>query len=163
MKKNIKVYENGKYVEKQVNYIPMRYIVSILMAIFEIMAIIAILVVLALYIPYFYISIYITVVVIILHIIGGDENPDYKIPWLVAVIALPIVGMMLYFIFSKRKLPNKIIKKLEVIDKSISYDNHDVYLKELKYENELISSQALNLTKLSKSNLYKNNYINIIH
>lgn len=159
MKKNIKVYENGKYVEKQVNYIPMRYIVSILMAIFEIMAIIAILVVLALYIPYFYISIYITVVVIILHIIGGDENPDYKIPWLVAVIALPIVGMMLYFIFSKRKLPNKIIKKLEVIDKSISYDNHDVYLKELKYENELISSQALNLTKLSKSNLYKNNYI----
>ena len=159
MKKSIKIYENGKYVEREINYIPFRYIISIMMAIFEISAIIAILVLLALFVPYFYILIYITVVVIILKIIASDENPDYKIPWIVAVIALPIVGMMLYFMFSKRKLPNKIIKKLQIIDQQINYQKSDCNFEALKIENELLASQALNLCELSKTNLYKNNIV----
>lgn len=159
MKKNIKIYENGKFIEKEVNYIPLRYIVSILLAIVEIAAIIAILVLLALYVPYFYIAIYITVVAIIISIIASDENPDYKVPWIVAVITLPIVGMMLYFMFSKRKLPDSIIKKLKIIDKPLKTKECENNLKRLKLENELINSQALNLCKISNSNLYKNNYL----
>ena len=92
-----------RYIDKEINYIPIRYIISIILAIFEISSIIAILVLLAMYVPYFYIAIYITVIVIEIKIIASDENPDYKVPWLIAVIALPIVGMMLYFMFSKRK------------------------------------------------------------
>lgn len=157
MKKNIKVYENGTYIEKEVNYIPIRYIISILMAVIEVISIIAILVLLALYVPYFYILIYITVITIIIVIIASDENPDYKVPWIVAVIALPIVGMMLYFMFSKRKLPNKLIKKLNIIDKPIKISETNDNLKLLEEENELMKSQALNLCKLSKTNLYKNN------
>ena len=58
MKKNIRVFENGKYIDKEINYIPIRYIISIILAIFEISSIIAILVLLAMYVPYFYIAIY---------------------------------------------------------------------------------------------------------
>ena len=159
MKKNIKVYDKGKYVDKEINYIPLRYILSILMAIVEIASIIAILVLLTLLIPYFYISIYITVIVLIITIIAKDENPDYKIPWILAVIVLPIVGMMLYFIFSKRKLPNKVVKKLKIIDQPLKSDESKDNINELKLENELICSQALNLCNLSKSNLYKNNKV----
>ena len=125
MKKTIRVYENGRYIDKEISVIPIRYIISILLAIVEIAAIIAILVVLAMYVPYFYIAIYITVVGIIIKIISSDENPDYKVPWIVAVIALPIVGMMLYFMFSKRKLPNKIINRLKIINKPIDYKKHN--------------------------------------
>ena len=157
MKRNIKVYHKGKYVDKEMNYIPLRYIISILIAIIEIVSIIAILIVLTIFIPYFYIAIYLTVIVLILSIIASDENPDYKVPWIVAVITIPIVGMMLYFIFSKRKLPNKLIKKLEVFNKPIDYSKNIENLIELKCDDELISSQALNLCKLSNSNLYKNN------
>ena len=125
MKKSIRVFENGEYIDKEINYIPIRYIISIFLAIFEIASIIAILVLLAMYVPYFYIAIYITVIVIEIKIIASDENPDYKVPWLIAVIALPIVGMMLYFMFSKRKLPKKIIKKLAIYNQPIKYDKHN--------------------------------------
>ena len=157
MKKTIRVYENGRYIDKEISVIPMRYIISILLAIVEIAAIIAILVVLAMYVPYFYIAIYITVVGIIIKIISSDENPDYKVPWIVAVIALPIVGMMLYFMFSKRKLPNKIINRLKIINKPIDYKEHNHNLNKLKEENELIYTQALNLCNISDSHLYKDN------
>ena len=132
MKKTIRVYENGRYIDKEISVIPLRYIISILLAIVEIAAIIAILVVLAMYVPYFYIAIYITVVGIIIKIISSDENPDDKVPWIVAVIALPIVGMMLYFMFSKRKLPNKIINRLKIINKPIDYKEHNHNLNKLK-------------------------------
>ena len=159
MKKNIKVYDKGKYIDKEINYIPLRYIISILMAIVEIASIIAILVLLTLLIPYFYISIYITVVVLIIVIISKDENPDYKIPWILAVIVLPIIGMMLYFIFSKRKLPNKVVKKLKIIDHPLKSDESKNNFNDLRLENELACSQALNLCNLSKTNLYKNNKV----
>ena len=125
MKKNIRVYEKGKYIDKEINYIPFRYIIAVLLAITEIAAIIAIMVLLAMYVPYFYIAIYITVIAIVISIISSDENPDYKVPWIVVVIALPIVGMMLYFMFSKRKLPRQIIKKLSLINKPLNYKNHN--------------------------------------
>lgn len=155
MKKNIRVFENGEYIDKEINYIPVRYIISIFLAILEIVSIIAILFLLAMYVPYFYIAIYITVVVIEIKIIASDENPDYKVPWLIAVIALPIVGMMLYFMFSKRKLPKKIIKKLDIYNKPIDYDNHKDNLLNLKQENELLYTQGLNLCNISSSHIYK--------
>lgn len=157
MKKNIKIFENGEYIDKEINYIPVRYIISILLAIFEIASIIAILVLLAMYVPYFYIAIYITVVAIEIKIIASDENPDYKVPWLIAVIALPIVGMMLYFMFKKRKLPQKIIKRLDIINHPLDYSNHSNNLNELKNQNELLYTQGLNLCNISSSHIYKNN------
>ena len=102
MRKNIKVFEKGKYIEKEINYIPFRYIVAVLLTIFEIAAIIGVLVLLAIYIPYFYLAIYLTVFGVIIAIIASNENPDYKVPWLLFVITLPIVGFMLYFLFHER-------------------------------------------------------------
>lgn len=157
MKKNIRVYENGEYVDKIVNYIPFRYILAVFLVLFEIAAIIGIMFLCALYIPYFYIAIYITVITIEIKIIVSDENPDYKVPWLIAVIALPIVGMMLYFMFSKRKLPKKIIKRLEMINKPVLNPAQLDNLNDLRLDNEIYYSQALNLCKISNSNLYKNN------
>ncbi len=157
MKKKVKVYKNRKYVEQEINYIPIRYIFSIIFAVLEIVAIIGVMVLLAMYIPYFYIAILVTVVVLVISIVASDENPDYKIPWIVAVIGLPIVGMMLYFMFSKRKLPKKLIKKLDIIDQPLKCVEHNQNVEELKKENELYNSQALNLCKISDSHLYKNN------
>lgn len=158
MKKNIKIYENGEYKEKEINYIPIRYIIAILLAVLEISAIIAILIVLAIYVPYFYIAIYLTVIAIVIKIIGTDENPDYKIPWIVVVIVVPIIGMMLYFMFSKRTLPNKIIKRLNKIKEPLNKNNQESF-KKLKSSSKLLYTQAINLCNISNSNLYQNNKI----
>lgn len=155
MKKNIRVYENGKYVEKEVNYIPVRYIIAILLTILEIAAIIAIIVLLTLYIPYFYILLYITEIAVVIKIIGSNENPDYKVPWLLFVIILPIVGFMLYFMFNERKLPKKIVKRLERFNSSLNYEDINNH-QELKEKDILISTQAQALCSIANTHLYKN-------
>ncbi|MGM9969913.1 MAG: cardiolipin synthase [Anaeroplasma sp.] len=160
MKKNVKLYINGEYENRIINYIPMRYIIAIILAIMEILSIVAILILLVIFIPYFYIAIYLTVVGIEIKIIASDENPDYKIPWMVTVLVLPIIGMLLYFMFSKRKLPNKIIRRLNSINKPLKYSNHFNNLDKLRRENEIIYSQALNLCNVSDSHLYNNVELN---
>lgn len=158
MKKNIRVYENGKYIEKAINYIPTRYIISILLTIFEIAMIIAIMFVLAIYIPYFYLAIFITVVGVVIQIIGSNENPDYKVPWLLFVIVLPIVGVMLYFIFHQRKLPKKYFKRIKGFNESLEYQDSD-NMYELTQNNPLIATQALQLSRIASTHLYKDTKI----
>ncbi len=156
MKKTIKVFEKNKYVEKEVNYIPFRYIVAMLLTIFEIVSIIAIMIVLAIYVPYFYVAIMLTVVAVVIQIIGSNENPDYKVPWLLFVITLPIVGLMLYFIFHQRKLPKRHFKRLKKLNNSLDYDDSKES-ESLKKDNELICSQIEQLKKVSGTHLYMNN------
>ena len=54
MKKNIKIYHKGKMVDKEINYIPTRYIIAILVTILEVAAIIGVVIALAIFVPYFY-------------------------------------------------------------------------------------------------------------
>ena len=155
MKRKIKVYSNGKYVEKNISYIPMRYICAILLSIIEILLIIHITALFAIYIPYFYIAIILTVVGVVIHIIASNENPDYKIPWLLFVIVLPIIGFMLYLMFHQRKLPKKYSEKFYKYDNSLLLDDSSNF-NNLKNEDSLAYSQAYELSKISNSNLYRN-------
>ena len=102
MKKVIKVHLNGKIEEREINYIPIRYIVALFLSLFETVMVIGLVVILSIYVQYFYIASIITQVIVSIAIICSNDNPDYKIPWLLAVILLPIIGYMLYFLFYKR-------------------------------------------------------------
>ena len=51
MRKNIKIYHKGKLVDKEINYIPTRYIWAVLITILEVAAIIGVVVLLAFYVP----------------------------------------------------------------------------------------------------------------
>ena len=56
-----------------------------------------------------YISLVLTFLAILIsfHILNRRMNPDFKIPWLMIVLGLPLVGIVLYFLFSKNYLPLK--------------------------------------------------------
>ena len=127
MKKKIKApNRKGEYVDRYIQYIPARYIFAILITILEIIMVIGIVFLCAIYIPYFYIALYVTVIGVVISIIVSNENPDYKIPWLLCVICIPIIGFMLYFLFYKRKLTKKLIKKLNAVNESLEKDNEKV-------------------------------------
>jgi len=111
MKKNIKIYHKGKLVDKEINYIPTRYIWAVLITILEVTAIIGVVVLLALYVPYFYLALLATQIGVILAIMVSNNNPDYKLVWLFVVVMIPLIGMMIYLIFYKRKLPKRLIKR----------------------------------------------------
>lgn len=153
MKRQYSYSVNNKKIEKEISYIPFRYIVAMFLTIIEIAAIICAMVLLAMYVPYFYIAIIITEIVVVISIIGSNDNPDYKVPWLLFVIILPIVGFMLYFIFHERKLPKKIYARLEKFKHSLNEDDSECFEK-LKEKDRLISTQAQELCKIGDTHLY---------
>ena len=52
-------------------------------------------------------------VLIAINLINRNMNPDYKIPWLVLVLALPLFGIVLYLMFSKNYLTIRQQKKIK--------------------------------------------------
>lgn len=156
MKHKYKYRVNKKEIEKEINYIPARYIFAILITVFEICAIIGIVIALCIYVPYFYILCYITEIACVIKIIASDDNPDYKVPWLLFVIVIPIAGFMLYFIFYSRKLQKKYIRRLKEL-KEKGYSHNDAPLFEnLSKESPAAASSARMLTAISESHIFTN-------
>ena len=156
MKRKYKFQAGEKTIEREYSYIPVRYIVAAAITFFEIAAIIGILIALCIYVPYFYVLCYITTIVCILKIVASDDNPDYKVPWVLFVLVVPIAGFMLYFMFYSRKLQKKFVGRLKEL-KRYNYDYSDEKaLSELKLNDSVALSHAKMLCKISGSHLFKN-------
>lgn len=154
MKKKIR-YNIGKDIaEKEVTYIPVRYIFAVLITLLEIASIIAIVVAMCYFVPYFYILAWATVIGCVIKIVASDDNPDYKIPWLIIVIAVPVAGFMIYFIFSSRKLKKKFVKRLNAIKESLYRKNDQEELDELKQRNPYAFTQAKMLCNIAQTHLF---------
>ncbi len=155
MKKKISYKIKDKTVEREYNYIPVRYIIAILLTVCEVMAIIGIVVLLCLYVPYFYIAAYATSIGCILKIVASHDNPEYKIPWLLLVLCLPVAGFMLYLMFYSRKLKPKFVRKTERLQ-TLWYEKDDRReLEALKNESSVALSQAKMLTRMADTHLFE--------
>lgn len=156
MKKKYKIHKGNIVEEKEINYIPVRYIFAFLITIIEVLLIIGVMIALCMFVPYFYIAVGITTFAVELKIIASSDNPDYKIPWMLVVLIIPIAGLMLYFIFGSRKLKKKYIKKLENL-KRLSYKHDDTQiLKQLENENSIALTQAKTLINIADTHLFTN-------
>ena len=157
MKRKIKIHLGNNVVEERVvNYIPVRYIIAFMITVFEVAAIIGVVIAMCIYVPYFYFGVGVTTFAVELKIIASDDNPDYKIPWMLLVLIIPVIGLMLYFIFGSRKIKKKYMKRLNDI-KTKSYKTDDTSLFEaLEKENALACSQAKMLTNIAETHLFSN-------
>ena len=122
MKRKYSCRAGDKTIEQEYNYIPVRYIIAMLITVFEILAIISIVIACCDYIPYFYLAVWATEIACVIRIIASDDNPDYKIPWLLFVLILPVAGFMLYFLFYNRTLQKRFIKRRRRRNR---HDRHD--------------------------------------
>ncbi len=155
MKNEQQVVDKKKRMRKR-NYIPLRFILSIAISIIEILFILAVVVGLCLFVPLFYAIAIFCQIGCIIHIVSSDDNPDYKVPWLLVILGLPVIGFMLYFMFYSRKLRRRYIKKLnELKTKSYERDDSEI-LNELKSENIVAANQALMIKNLTESHLFRN-------
>lgn len=152
MKKKIIV--NNK--EQEVNYIPVRFILAILLIILETAAVLTLVILCAIYIPYFYLAMYATQIFCLLKIINSEENPDYKIPWLLFVLIVPVAGFMIYFMFYDRMLSTKYIKRLQKIESQQVHTKDESTLTKLEQEDKQAYMQAKLLCKLSNTHVYQN-------
>lgn len=156
MKKKITYYKGREKAEREINYIPVRYIIAGMITLLEVLTIIGIVVALCYFVPYFYIAAYVTAFAVELKIISSDDNPDYKVPWMLFVLVLPIAGFMLYFIFAKRKLQKKYIKRLKSIEEVAYPKDREKRFNALKEEDELAYTHARQLTEIADTALFSN-------
>lgn len=156
MKRKYKVRTGKKTVEREYSYIPVRYIIAVLITLLEILAIIGIVVACCYYIPYFYVAAFITEVFCVIKIVASDDNPDYKVPWLLFVLILPIAGFMLYFLFYSRKLQEKFVRRLDELKKYRYERNQTKILNELERENSHAAAQAKMLCSISGASVFGN-------
>ena len=155
MKRTYQYKAGDKTVEREYNYIPVRYIIAVMITAFEVAAVIGIVTALCYFVPYFYIAAYLTEIFCVIKIIASDDNPDYKVPWLLFVLILPIAGFMLYFLFYSRKPGGKYIRRLREIEK-YNYEYKADNEPELKKCDAMAASQAQMLTDISGSRLFSN-------
>ena len=154
MKGTLRYQIDGRTVEREVNYIPVRFILAIALAVLETLTIVAIVIALCYYVPYFYLAVFVTEIACVIKIIASNDNPDYKIPWLLVVLVVPIAGFMLYFLFYDRKLKKKYIKRLAHL-KEIGHKPEDAALfAKLKEESPAVHSQAKMLCRIGETHLY---------
>jgi len=154
VKRKYQIKAGNKTIEREYSYIPFRYILAVLITILEIAAIIGVMVVLCIFVPYFYILCFLTAFGCIIKIVASDDNPDYKVPWVLFVLTLPIVGFMLYLIFYSRKLQKKFIRRLGEL-KRYDYEKDSAENEEmLQSEDEMAASQAKMLSEISGSRLF---------
>lgn len=154
MKRKYSYRAGDKTIEREYNYIPVRYIIAMLITVLEVAAIIGIVIACCYYIPYFYLAAWATEIACVIRIIASDDNPDYKIPWLLFVLILPIAGFMLYFIFYNRTLQKRFIKRLQAL-KDRGYKKEDSALFDaLKQQSPTAASQAKMLCNIAETHLF---------
>lgn len=155
MKQKHQYKSDNKIVKKKYTFIPVRYIFAMLLAVAETLAVITILILLSRYVPYFYLAVWATEIGCVVNIIASDDNPDYKVPWLIFVLIVPIAGFMVYLMFYSRKLQPKYIKRLNQLQ-GLAYKKDDIVaLNRLKAENPVAASQAKMLIEIADTHLFK--------
>ncbi len=156
MKRKYQYTAGDKTIEREYNYIPVRYIIAVMITVLEIAAIIGIVVLLCIYVPYFYLLCYATSIACMIKIIASDDNPDYKVPWLLFVLVVPVAGFMLYLMFYSRKLQKKFVRRLHDVKRydHIAYDEET--LSALEAENPAAATQAKLIRRVSGVNVFTN-------
>ena len=156
MKRTYKVATGRGTIERAYSYIPVRYIVAVMITLFEVLAVIAAVAALCYFLPYFYLAAWVTEIFCVINIIASDDNPDYKVPWLLFVLILPIAGFMLYFLFYSRKLPKKFVRRLDELKKHrYQKEQKDVLLR-LEKEDACAATQAKMLCRISGTSVFPN-------
>ena len=156
MKKTICIrYDATRTEEREINYIPFRYILAILLTVLETAAVIAIVVLLSYYAPYFYLAMWVTEIAAIIHIIAADGNADYKIPWLIVVMVIPVGGLMLYIMFGSRKLKPKFVRRLEAMRSAYQKDD-SAELERLEQLSPSACDQAKMLRRIANCHVFTN-------
>ncbi|MCI8298847.1 MAG: cardiolipin synthase [Lachnospiraceae bacterium] len=95
---------------------------------------------------------------VVLVIVNKKSNPSYKIAWMVVILVIPIVGLLVYFIFGRSELTRPTRKRMEAINSEMELklpDNADV-LANIREEDKAVYRQAKYIRDWAKFPIYQN-------
>jgi len=156
MSRSPRILTGQRIGRSTVRHIPMRFLLAMFFVVLETAAAIAAVILLSRYVPYFYILVWAMEVVCVLRIVNSNDNPDYKVPWLLFVLVVPVAGFMIYFMFYSRQLTRKQKARVGEIMNAQPHKDDSAALEKLKSLSVLAAGQASVLRKAAGSHLYEN-------
>lgn len=76
-------------------------------------------------------------VLAVLFLVSRDINPAYKLAWAILILAVPVAGAVIYFLFGKSRMEKELQEKLD-----LEYKNSGGFLKESKTAREGLSMES---------------------
>ena len=141
--------------KKKIHYIPLRFVLAILFSVIEVLCVIGGVVLLCAHIPLCFFLAVLVHFFCVLQILSSEDNADYKLPWILCVVLLPIVGFMLYFMFYSRKLRPRFVRRLfELTDKSYRHDDEGAFCA-LREESATAAAQAALVARTTGARLFR--------
>lgn len=97
-------------------------------------------------------------ILIVLVIVNKRSNPSYKIVWTFVILSIPIVGILIYFIFGRSELTRRTRKRMEAINDEIEKElpENKEYLEELRQKDKNIYNQAKYINDWAAFPIYRN-------
>lgn len=97
-------------------------------------------------------------IVMVIYIINKDENPSYKLAWVIVIMTLPLFGGFLYLLFGGQKVPKALQRlhhdSMKNVSKIIAQDAG--ILDEIKKSDDNAHKQATYLWQNANFPVYKN-------
>ena len=146
--------------KKYRNYMPFRFVANILLILSETALVIFLVALVTIQNRYFLIAEAVTQLVVAVVIITGNDNPDYKVPWLFFVLLVPIIGFMFYFMFYSRKLSPSQRRRLRLLHSQSAVLTDSPDAERLAAESPSANSQATLLKNLSDAHVYTDTAVN---
>ncbi len=107
---------------------------------------------------FFNTAIDIAAIFVVLLIVNKRSNLSYKIAWTVVILAIPIVGLLVYFIFGRSELTRPTRKRMEAVNCEIekSLPEHQDLLEELMEQDLSVYRQSKYVREWAGYPVYKN-------
>lgn len=107
---------------------------------------------------YFYSFFVIISFIVVIYIISRNDNPSYKLAWIIPVLTVPLFGGLFYVIFGMNKTTRRFRKRIIDSTNNLSlYLSHDENIvKEIESLDKSVSSQVKYLRDYSHYPVYKN-------
>ena len=100
----------------------------------------------------------IVAIFVVMIIVNKRSNPSYKIVWTFVIMCIPIVGLLIYFIFGRSKLTRKTRKRMEAINDEMEKELKDGsrYMEELLQKDKSIHNQVKYINDWTGFPVYRN-------
>lgn len=95
---------------------------------------------------------------VVIYIVSRNDNPSYKLAWVIPVLLFPVFGGLFYLIFGRKRMHKKFkntIKGSYGDTENLLKQNQEI-LEEIKSSNKAVYNMVNYITKYSSSPIYKN-------
>lgn len=95
--------------------------------------------------------------ILVVAVVSEDSNPTFKLAWVILMLTVPVIGWLLYFVFERRKVPKKTLRRymsIAVASRKILKQDKDIEEK-LKSESPSTSKICTYISNTAHTHVYE--------